>query len=44
MELTRSSNTVDMDGMSVTHSHQGVIAIAAVREYVSVEDILRFTA
>ena len=29
-----------LDGMSVTHSHQGVIAIAAVREYVSVEDIL----
>ena len=29
-----------LDGMSVTHAHQGVIAIAAVREYASVEDIL----
>ncbi|MBR2934598.1 MAG: 23S rRNA (guanosine(2251)-2'-O)-methyltransferase RlmB [Oscillospiraceae bacterium] len=29
-----------LDGMSHTHSHQGVIALAAVREYVSVEDIL----
>ena len=29
-----------LDGMSRTHSHQGVIALAAVREYVSVEDIL----
>lgn len=30
-----------LDGMSVTHSHQGVIALTAVREYASVEDILR---
>ena len=29
-----------LDGMSRTHSHQGVIALAAVREYVSVDDIL----
>lgn len=29
-----------LDGMSVTHAHQGVIALAAVREYASVEDIL----
>ena len=29
-----------LDGMSRTHSHQGVIALAAVREYASVEDIL----
>ena len=29
-----------LDNMSRTHSHQGVIAQAAVREYVSVEDIL----
>ena len=29
-----------LDGMSRTHAHQGVIALAAVREYVSVEDIL----
>ena len=27
-------------GMSRTHSHQGVIALAAVREYASVDDIL----
>ena len=27
-------------GMSRTHAHQGVIALAAVREYVSVDDIL----
>ena len=29
-----------LDNMSRTHSHQGVIAMAAVREYVSVDDIL----
>ena len=29
-----------LDNMSCTHAHQGVIALAAVREYVSVEDIL----
>ena len=29
-----------LDGMSRTKSHQGVIAISAVREYASVEDIL----
>ncbi len=33
-----------LDGMSRTHSHQGVIALAAVRQYVSVEDILRIAA
>ena len=30
--------------MSRTHSHQGVIALAAVREYASVEDLLRAAA
>ncbi len=30
-----------LDGMSRTHSHQGVIAMAAVREYAQVEDILQ---
>ncbi|MGI5986336.1 MAG: 23S rRNA (guanosine(2251)-2'-O)-methyltransferase RlmB [Clostridiales bacterium] len=29
-----------LDAMSRTHSHQGVIALAAVREYCSVSDIL----
>lgn len=29
-----------LDFMSVTHSHQGVIAVTAVREYASVDDIL----
>ena len=29
-----------LDGMSRTKSHQGVIAVAAVREYAAVEDIL----
>ena len=29
-----------LDNMSRTHSHQGVIALAAVREYVSVESLL----
>ena len=29
-----------LDNMSRTHSHQGVIALAAVREYATVEDIL----
>ena len=33
-----------LDTMSTTHSHQGVIAIAAVREYASVEDILHSAA
>ena len=30
-----------LDAMSVTPSHQGVIAVAAVREYSTVEDILQ---
>ena len=30
-----------LDSMSVTHSHQGVIALAAVRGYVSIDEILR---
>jgi len=30
-----------LDGMSRTHSHQGVIALCAVREYASVDDILQ---
>ncbi len=30
-----------LDHMSRTHSHQGVIAVAAVREYATLEDILR---
>ena len=29
-----------LDAMSVSHAHQGVIAMASVREYVSVQDIL----
>jgi len=33
-----------LDSMSTTHSHQGVIAVAAVREYASVEDILKSAA
>ena len=33
-----------LDNMSRTHSHQGVIALAAVREYVSVESILEAAA
>ncbi|MCC8064007.1 MAG: 23S rRNA (guanosine(2251)-2'-O)-methyltransferase RlmB [Clostridiales bacterium] len=30
-----------LDAMSRTHSHQGVIALTAVREYADVDDILR---
>ena len=30
-----------LDAMSATHSHQGVIAVAAVREYASVAEILQ---
>ena len=30
-----------LDAMSRTHAHQGVIALAAVREYADVEDILQ---
>lgn len=33
-----------LDFMSQTHAHQGVIAVAAVREYKSVEDILALAA
>lgn len=33
-----------LDAMSRTHSHQGVIALGAVREYVSVETILEAAA
>ena len=33
-----------LDGMSRTHAHQGVIALAAVREYVTVESILQTAA
>ena len=33
-----------LDGMSRTHAHPGVIALAAMREYVSVEDILEKAA
>ena len=29
-----------LDGMSITQAHQGVVALAAVREYVTVQDIL----
>ncbi len=33
-----------LDGMSCTHAHQGVIALAAMREYVTVESILQSAA
>ena len=33
-----------LDAMSRTHAHQGVIALAAVRAYASVEEILRSAA
>ena len=33
-----------LDNMSRTHSHQGVIALAAMREYVSVESLLENAA
>lgn len=33
-----------LDAMSFTHAHQGVIALAAVREYVTVESILQTAA
>ncbi|MCD7929554.1 MAG: 23S rRNA (guanosine(2251)-2'-O)-methyltransferase RlmB, partial [Clostridiales bacterium] len=33
-----------LDYMSHTHAHQGVIAVSAVREYASVEDILAAAA
>ena len=29
-----------LDAMSATHAHQGVVAVAAVREYCTVEDVL----
>lgn len=31
-----------LDKMSITHSHQGVIAFAAAKEYVDVEDIINY--
>ncbi len=33
-----------LDSMSQTHSHQGVIALAAIREYCTVQDILDIAA
>ncbi len=33
-----------LDSMSRTHSHQGVIALAALREYCSIQDILDIAA
>ena len=33
-----------LDNMSRTHAHQGVIALAAVREYVTVDSILAAAA
>ena len=33
-----------LDAMSQTHAHQGVIAVAAAREYCSVQDILAIAA
>ena len=33
-----------LDAMSRTHAHQGVIALAAVREYATVEQILQSAA
>ncbi len=33
-----------LDAMSVTHAHQGVIALAAAKEYVSIDDILQEAA
>lgn len=30
-----------LDAMSRTHAHQGIVAVAAVREYASVEDLLQ---
>ena len=33
-----------LDNMSRTHAHQGVIALAAIREYATVEDILAAAA
>ena len=33
-----------LDMMSTTHSHQGVIAVAAAREYFSIDDILQEAA
>ena len=33
-----------LDAMSTTHSHQGVIALAAAREYFTIDDILQEAA
>lgn len=33
-----------LDAMSTTHAHQGVVALASVREYCSVQDILDIAA
>ena len=33
-----------LDAMSTTHSHQGVIALAAAREYFTIDDILQTAA
>ena len=33
-----------LDTMSVTHAHQGIIAMAAAREYSTIDDILAYAA
>ena len=33
-----------LDAMSQTHAHQGVVALCAVKEYCSVEDLLQRAA
>ena len=38
--LIQEIERVKLDAMSVTHSHQGVIALTAAKDYVEVEEIL----
>lgn len=39
--VVQEVDRVKLDNMSQTHSHQGVIAFVAVKEYVEVDDILQ---
>jgi len=42
--LIQEIDRAKLDSMSVTHSHQGVIALTAAKDYVEVEDILKIAA
>ena len=42
--IIQEADRAKLDSMSLTHSHQGVIALAAAKDYVEVDDILKIAA